>query len=375
MAAPTLSLCMIVKNEERFLPSFIERHRDFFDEWIIVDTGSTDRTREIIADAGLPTYTFEWCNDFAAARNDALRRCTGDWIAAFDADETLDETGQSSLKRCLETHPADGALVIIKNYIDERVGVPAADYTPPDGTYTSVFGGEIDYGYNSTELVRFFRNHQGYRWRSPIHEVLECKSVAPLAERVCLHHQGTLDAEGKTPAKERMYRELSQQLHGELEGSTDPKVLFEAARHLPDPEKKIRVLQKGLQLVPNEENFLKELANTYLSIGRVKDALLCCKRLVETYPDSIEGILGLANCHAMMGMPEEGFTFLKKRQGAFRSYPMFHFTAAKLAAQAERFAEARSYATRAHRLAPSSHVIKDLWEQLSEKPIEKLNNG
>lgn len=74
----TLSLSMIVKNEEKFLPDCLESVKGLVDEIVIVDTGSTDTTKEIAARYGARIFDFEWIGDFSAARNYSLGQCTGD---------------------------------------------------------------------------------------------------------------------------------------------------------------------------------------------------------------------------------------------------------------------------------------------------------
>jgi O-antigen biosynthesis protein len=61
------------------------------DEIIVVDTGSSDRTKEIAAEHGARVFDFPWCDNFAAARNEAIRHASGQWIFWLDADEYLDE--------------------------------------------------------------------------------------------------------------------------------------------------------------------------------------------------------------------------------------------------------------------------------------------
>ena len=86
---PRLSVCMIVKNEERFLGQCLASVKDIADELIVIDTGSTDRTVEIARENGAQVGYFEWCDDFAAARNASITPATGDWILFLDADEEL----------------------------------------------------------------------------------------------------------------------------------------------------------------------------------------------------------------------------------------------------------------------------------------------
>jgi glycosyltransferase involved in cell wall biosynthesis len=88
-ATPRLSVCLIVKNEQRFLAQCLKSVRGLAAQLIVVDTGSTDRTVEIAREFGAEIYSFAWCDDFAAARNAALEHASGDWILMLDADEEL----------------------------------------------------------------------------------------------------------------------------------------------------------------------------------------------------------------------------------------------------------------------------------------------
>lgn len=100
----TISVCMIVKNEEAILARCLDSLRDIADEIIIVDTGSTDATRQIAAKYTDKVYDFEWCDDFAAARNEAFSKATKEYIYSADADEVIDEENRQrflALKQAL----------------------------------------------------------------------------------------------------------------------------------------------------------------------------------------------------------------------------------------------------------------------------------
>lgn len=86
---PKLSLCMIVKNEKENLPRCLASVKPYVEEIIVVDTGSEDGTPEMAAEYGAKVKYFEWCDDFAAARNYAISQASGDWILMLDADEEL----------------------------------------------------------------------------------------------------------------------------------------------------------------------------------------------------------------------------------------------------------------------------------------------
>jgi GT2 family glycosyltransferase/tetratricopeptide (TPR) repeat protein/glycosyltransferase involved in cell wall biosynthesis len=87
--APRLSVCLIAKNEERFLAQCLRSVRPLASQIVVLDTGSTDRTVQIAREHGAEVHSFAWCDDFSAARNAALEHAAGDWVLILDADEEL----------------------------------------------------------------------------------------------------------------------------------------------------------------------------------------------------------------------------------------------------------------------------------------------
>ena len=96
-----LSVCLIVKNEERFLGRCLASVKGLAHQIVVVDTGSTDRTVEIAREHGAQVHAFAWCDDFSAARNAALEHATGDWVLMLDADEDLPTEQQAALRKLL----------------------------------------------------------------------------------------------------------------------------------------------------------------------------------------------------------------------------------------------------------------------------------
>jgi tetratricopeptide (TPR) repeat protein len=146
---PGVSLCMIVKNEEAFLPQCLASIKDYVDEIIVCDTGSSDRTIEIARSFGATVVEREWRNDFGWARNESLAAATKRWIIFLDADEELrPESGPVLL--ALKTVPAhETALwVRIYNRTDDYRG-----------------SGEVSHA-----LIRVFPNSERIRFRGTIHE-------------------------------------------------------------------------------------------------------------------------------------------------------------------------------------------------------------
>lgn len=133
---------MIVRNEERFLDGCLESIRDIVDEIVIVDTGSTDRTRDIALEYGARVFDFPWSGDFAEARNKALNHSRGEWILYIDADERLRPADKSYVKKIL----SEGGKV----------------------AYTVRFYPIV--GYTSYREYRIFRNDPRIRFKGVIHE-------------------------------------------------------------------------------------------------------------------------------------------------------------------------------------------------------------
>ena len=93
-----ITLCMIVKNEEKLLPQCLASIRDHMDEIVVVDTGSTDKTVTIAENFGAKVYHHPWENDFSKHRNQSIGYAGGDWIFILDADEVFQRVGDRTLK-------------------------------------------------------------------------------------------------------------------------------------------------------------------------------------------------------------------------------------------------------------------------------------
>ncbi|RKY88244.1 hypothetical protein DRQ09_03195 [candidate division KSB1 bacterium] len=144
----SLSLCMIVKNEEENLPVCLDSVKDIVDEIIIVDTGSTDGTKRVAEKYGAKIFDFEWCNDFSRARNFSISKASGDWILYLDADEKVEK---EDCKKILD---------IIKN--KDLMAVNLYEYIPQQkgNIFKSV----------ASDYCRLFRNHPDVKFEGAVHE-------------------------------------------------------------------------------------------------------------------------------------------------------------------------------------------------------------
>jgi len=117
---PTLSVCMIVKNEEENLPRALASVRGVADEFIVVDTGSKDRTVEIARSFGAKVFHFDWCDDFSAARNESLRHASKDYILWLDGDDEFQSNHPGELRKILKTHRGKAFHFMVQLLFENR---------------------------------------------------------------------------------------------------------------------------------------------------------------------------------------------------------------------------------------------------------------
>src|SRR3989344_1568817 len=188
---PTISLCMIVKNEEKYLEQCLDSVKDLVDEIIIVDTGSTDKTKDIAKKFNAKTFDFKWTDDFSAARNESLKHATKDWTLVLDADEILDKEAVKIIKdELIRNEENDAYLFIQRNYTNESkiAGVVIDEHKLGKKSYSGWYGSLI---------VRLFRNNKGYKFDGTVHELaepsIESKKGKIAMTNIPIHHYGNSD--------------------------------------------------------------------------------------------------------------------------------------------------------------------------------------
>lgn len=168
----TISLCMIVKNEEAILARCLDSIADLMDEIIIVDTGSTDRTREIASHYTDQIYDFPWNNDFSAARNFSFSKAKMEYIYAADADEVLDSFNRERFARLKEVLLPEIEIVQMK-YVTETA-------------FDTVLNTQKEY------RPKLFKRLRTFTWVDPIHETVRLNPVIFDSDIEILHKPQTL---------------------------------------------------------------------------------------------------------------------------------------------------------------------------------------
>lgn len=199
----SISLCMIVKDEEQFLDSCLKSVKPYFNDIVVVDTGSKDRTKDISSENGARVFDFEWCDDFSAARNFAASQAYHDWIFVIDADEVIAEFDKAQIAEFIKNPYSCGSVTMFD---------------------------ESHMTYN--DLTRLY-NRLHYQYKGRIHEQIcsttpNDKAADILDIPVLLNHYGyspeVLSSKKKLERNEEMLlRELA-------ENPNDPYILYQLGK-------------------------------------------------------------------------------------------------------------------------------------------------
>jgi GT2 family glycosyltransferase/tetratricopeptide (TPR) repeat protein len=275
LTRPRVSLCMIVKNEEANLPACLATAADLVDEVVVVDTGSTDRTRAVAARSGARVFDFPWVDDFAAARNESLRHAGGEWIFWLDADDRLDADNRARLRSVLAGLSDDNIAYVMKCVCRSEQA---------DGSVTVV------------DHVRLFRNHPDLQWKYRVHEQIlpalrRLKTEVRWAD-VTIEHLGYEDPALRGRKLERDLRLLRLEV---AERPDDPFTLFnlgsvyqELSRHA----EALPLLKGSLERSHPSDSIVRKLyalvVQCHRRLDQAREALAACQAGRALYPDDME---------------------------------------------------------------------------------------
>ncbi|MDF2945312.1 MAG: glycosyl transferase family 2, partial [Herbinix sp.] len=285
----TVSVCMIVKDEEKVLSRCLDSLKGFADEVIIVDTGSTDATKQIATRYTDKIYDFTWIHDFSAARNYSFTKATMDYIYVADADEVIDEENRQRL------------LLLKQNLLPEIEIVQMQ--------YANQLAFNTTYNFNVEYRPKLYKRLRSFRWVEPLHESVALSPVIYDSDIVILHmpvsnHAGrdfqtflrVIKREGKLSPK--LYEMYARELYiaGGEKDFTDALEYFKGfAEHeeCSERERKIYecVLVKCYRLSKDSTGFMKyslrniadgkgtsevcyELGEYFMEIGDYREATI-----------------------------------------------------------------------------------------------------
>lgn len=237
----TISLCMIVKNEEAVLSRCLESVKDIVEEIIIIDTGSTDKTKEIAYHYTEKVYDFKWVDDFSKARNYSFSKATKDYQMWLDADDVItDENKQKILK--------------LKEQLDPNIDIVTFKYN-------THFDKDNNPILTSTR-GRLFKRKGHYLWNDPIHEYIELKGNVYYANNIFIDHK-----------KEAEYTDRNLKIYqNQIKNGKklSPRSKYYFARELKDHK-------RYKEAIFYFEQFLEE------NLGWVEDNIAACYNLALCY--------------------------------------------------------------------------------------------
>lgn len=222
-----ISVSMIVKNEEAMLARCLESVKGA-DEIVIVDTGSIDKTKEIAEKFTENIYNFEWCDDFASARNFAIDNTLSEWILSIDADEILEEGGIEKIKEFLSTFEGD----VVKVHMHA--------------------------GNNDFYVPRLFKNNGSTKFEGKIHETLNVLTDTRLDVKI---EYGFSPAHALDP--DRNIRILEKEVEADSKNTRALYYLGREYGYRKDYEKAIPTLTKYTALA----TFLPEKADAFFILA------------------------------------------------------------------------------------------------------------
>ncbi len=280
---PKVTLTMIVRNEESNLPACLESAADLFDEIVVVDTGSTDRTIEIAQSFGARVFDFVWVDDFAAARNASLARARGDYAFWLDADDVLDPRERDKLRTLLRNLRAgDDASYVVRCACDSG----------PNG----------EGGRTVVDHVRLFPLREQVRWRYRVHEQilpsLRRSGINVRWSDVTVRHTGYVDTElrqRKLQRDEAILRAENDERPG------DPFVLFNLgsiATERKDWSGALQHLRASLAASAPTDSITRKLyaliARSHQMLGQPEVALAACAAGLANDPEDAELLFRVA---------------------------------------------------------------------------------
>ncbi len=275
----TLGLCVIAKNSAGTLRACLASVVGLVDAIVVVDTGSTDDTSEIASENGAAVLSFQWNNDFAAARNAALAAIDTDWVFVLDADEELDPAAHAWIREELKAPRADGYITPVRNYLqpwDEpltgKISISAAERHPraPEAV-----------GYVPSEVCRLYRRDPDIYYVGHVHEQVEYRMMQlgrPIGKAgFFIHHFGwyAIDEEGLRRKRELYGDLLAEKLRNRPD---DAQVLLQYGDALCNwngkVEEGLACFMKVAALEGTDKAVWMYIASALLKLGQLEAVLI-----------------------------------------------------------------------------------------------------
>lgn len=308
----SVSLCMIVKNEEGCLARCLASLKPVVHEIIVIDTGSTDRTVDIARIFGAKVGYFPWNGSFSDARNHALEQAKGAWILVLDADEVLSARDYDKIRQVVRGAVGTKTAwrVLTRNYTIRH----PSGWCANDGSYAAEEQGG---GWFPSSKIRLFSNCSAVRFSGVVHEMVEDAAEhdgyqfrdAPFV----VHHYGRLhDDGGADLEKKAKYFQLGlQKLEEAPDDLTALRELAIQAAELKRYDEAIGLWNRILTLRPDMVIALFNKGYALMMLHRYREALEVSRRVLELEPAHKEAAFNYGTCELYVGDPQRAIARLE----------------------------------------------------------------
>lgn len=277
---------MIVKNEEQFLERCLNSAQALVDEIIIVDTGSTDRTKEIAKKFTDKIFDFPWNDDFSAARNESLKHVTKDWVLVLDADEVINSADHQTIQSLVQnTDNTVGGFVFERLDYTTDEKTRGAELVESDAFVQQHDPQKLIRALVRNHLVRLFRNAPEIRFKNKVHELVEYSLTGRRIEKtsVPIHHFECLRPADALRKKQEWYSQLAEQKIREKPG--DAQAYYELATTVLSTsknwDKACELLEKAITLDETYTDAQLDLLYVYAKLHREKDAVSLFEKIAK----------------------------------------------------------------------------------------------
>ncbi|MBU0758284.1 MAG: glycosyltransferase [Nanoarchaeota archaeon] len=303
-----ISACLIVKNEEKLLSRCLDSIKDLCNEIVIVDTGSTDKTKEIAAKYTDKVFDYVWNDNFSDSRNFSLSKATGDWILVMDADEVISASVHDKIREAVKNDEPDAFFLIQRNYTSNN-NLMNFEFIKEHSLEESMKYS----GFVKNPLIRLFRNNKAIVFSGSVHETVEKSIISNSIKTgkldIPIHH---FIEENDIAERQLKYLAIAEKNLEKNPNGRDYYTAGSVCLHFKkDYDKAIKYLTKAAELDFKKIQALEGVAECLIHKKDFEHAYSIYKELVRSGNASASVCNNLGNLFVMHKKYELGLKYLK----------------------------------------------------------------
>ncbi len=354
---------MIVRDEAAHLAQFFPHVAGLEAQVVVVDTGSSDESADLTLANGAEVHHLPWTDDFAAARNESLRHCRGEWVLILDPDERIASEDIPRLLAHLHETPA-ALRFITRNYTD---ALHLSEFVPCDPGDPHAHGFP---GWFPSAKVRLFPRHENARFQGAVHELLNVEALGiPVRDSpVPIHHYPLERSDDQVERKRLLYLKLGEDKV--RHDPTDAKAWEELAEQYIEAGRLgegVRAYREAVELAPQEARLLAGPGAALAVAGHVDAAIQALDIAIKRDPAHVPALRNRAVIALQTDAPGEAEVLLRKAHAVKPDdSESLRYLALALDEQG-RVEEALEFARLAVKVHPGNALARSLENTLSQQ--------